>query len=140
MHETPIDVSKRINFIDSLLGWCATTGLAKTTNGGISYIGQINTEVPGKYILTQNYPNPFNPQTTIEFSLVKPSYAELKVYDVLGKELSVFQSEELLNAGTHRFIFNGAELSSGIYFYKLIIKSSREEIVFQNTKKMILIK
>ncbi len=35
LHETPIDVSKRINFIDSLLGWCATTGLAKTTNGGI---------------------------------------------------------------------------------------------------------
>jgi hypothetical protein len=89
--------------------------------------------VVNNFTLSQNYPNPFNPITTISYSLMKPSQVEIGVYDLQGREVAI-----LVNGtkpeGTHTAQFDGSNLSSGIYFYKL---RSEGKIV---SKKMTLIK
>jgi flagellar hook assembly protein FlgD len=81
----------------------------------------------------QNYPNPFNPETKIEYSLQHSGNVNIKIYDVLGREVIDLLNQEK-SAGTHSIFFNGAKLSSGIYYYR--IKSGN----FFETKKMLLIK
>ncbi len=90
-------------------------------------------EIPKEYKLEQNYPNPFNPGTKINYSIPKAGLITLKVYDMLGKEVSTLVNENK-NPGDYTIVFNGGNLSSGIYFYKL---SSGD---FTQTKKMLLIK
>jgi hypothetical protein len=85
------------------------------------------------YKLHQNYPNPFNPSTTIEFTLPKYEFVELKVYNILGKEVATLVSKKL-NQGNHTYTFDGSNLASGIYYYQLVAGDYRE------IKKMILIK
>jgi hypothetical protein len=85
------------------------------------------------YILSQNYPNPFNPSTTIEFSLNKSEYVELKVYNIVGKEVATVVSNKL-NQGRHTYTFDGKNLASGIYYYQLVAGDYRK------VKKMILLK
>ena len=83
--------------------------------------------------LAQNYPNPFNPSTTITYSLSQNGFVSLTVYDVLGNKVT-----DLVNAdqqtGSHRVVFNGANLASGVYYYRL-----QTQLGVQ-TNKMILIK
>jgi hypothetical protein len=74
--------------------------------------------IPTAYALTQNYPNPFNPTTTIKFELPKSSDVKLSVYDVLGREVSMLVNEKR-NAGVHEVTFDGANLASGVYIYRL---------------------
>jgi hypothetical protein len=83
--------------------------------------------------LGQNYPNPFNPTTTIAYSLDKAQNVRLVVYDILGQEISVLV-DGLKTAGQHKIEFNGSNLPSGIYFYRMEAGSQ----VFTN--KMMLIK
>jgi hypothetical protein len=90
-------------------------------------------QVPAQYMLSQNYPNPFNPSTTIEFSLPAQSIVSLKVYDVLGSEVADLVNE-VMAAGNHTVNFNGADLSSGVYFYKL---NNGDQVL---TNKMMLVK
>jgi len=85
------------------------------------------------YNLSQNYPNPFNPNTIIRWQQPETGLATLKIYDVLGREVTTLVNEEL-SAGEYKVEFNGNGLTSGIYFYKL--KSGS----FVETKKMILLK
>ena len=91
------------------------------------------------FTLEQNYPNPFNPITKIKFTIpvtlseVEGSLVTLKVYDVLGNEVTTLVNEEL-SAGEYELDFNATNLTSGIYFYRL--KSED----FIQTKKMILLK
>ncbi len=92
-----------------------------------------NSETPKEFSLSQNYPNPFNPSTVIGFKLAVNSFASLKVYDLLGREVATLVNENL-KAGTYEFDFDGNKLSSGVYYYKLTTGS------FVETKKMILIK
>ncbi len=94
---------------------------------------QSERKIPGEYILHQNYPNPFNPSTTIEFTLPKPEYVELKVYNILGKEVTTLVSKNLIQ-GNHIFKFDGKNLSSGIYYYRI---NAGE---FQDVKKMVYLK
>lgn len=101
-----------------------------TINTGIAVI---STGIPEKYMLYQNYPNPFNPQTDIKFDIAKSGFVSLKVYNVLGKEVKQLYSGNL-NAGKYEFRFNGSDLSSGIYFYKL------ETGTYSQVMKMLLIK
>lgn len=83
------------------------------------------------FLLEQNYPNPFNPATNIRFHLASPARARLAVYDLLGKEVSLlFESD--LGAGSHQVFFEGSQLPSGTYWYRLTAGSSSE------TKRMIL--
>ncbi len=86
-----------------------------------------------KIQLNQNYPNPFNPTTKITFELPNSSLVELKVFNMLGKEVATL-SNTILSAGTHTVTFNASSLSSGIYYYQL-----RYEDQVQ-TKSMMLIK
>ena len=92
-----------------------------------------NNEIPSEVKLYQNYPNPFNPITTIDFALPKSSFVTLKVYDVLGKQVA-----ELVNgtmkAGKFSVDFKGENLSSGVYYYKLVTSG------FTDVKSMILTK
>ena len=96
-------------------------------------ITQISTEVPDVYSLSQNYPNPFNPVTKIKFDVPKNSNAALFVFNSLGE---VVKSENFgsLAAGEYEYSLNGNNISSGVYFYKLILGD------YTDTKKMILVK
>ena len=75
-------------------------------------------EVPTQYTLGQNYPNPFNPTTVITYQLPIASKVNLKVYDVLGKEVTILVNEKK-PAGNYEVEFDGSELTSGIYFYRI---------------------
>ena len=85
------------------------------------------------FALNQNFPNPFNPETKIEFRISDFGLVTLIVYDVLGKEISALLNEEKL-PGNYVFIFDGSDLSSGVYFYSLKFWN------FIETKKMFLLR
>ena len=100
------------------------------------YVTDINeprTKPDLTYQLSQNYPNPFNPTTTISFTIPKEGFVQLKVYDILGKEVASLVNEEK-TAGTYSVRFDGKDFSSGIYFYHLQVGE------FTSTKKFILMK
>ena len=99
---------------------------------GITSIGK-NDFISDNFDLYQNYPNPFNPSTKISFKIAETRFTSLKVYDVLGNEVTTLVSQEL-QSGSYQFDFDAKELTSGIYFYKLQTGS------FVETKKMILLK
>jgi parallel beta-helix repeat protein len=84
-----------------------------TTGAGI-----VENTIPDEYILQQNYPNPFNPSTTIRFGLPVTVKVSVRIYDVLGREVSVLVNEER-NAGTYTVPFNAGALSSGVYFCRM---------------------
>ena len=95
--------------------------------------GNQTTVIPDKFELSQNYPNPFNPMTKINFALPKQGLVTLKIYDVLGREIKTLVNE-VKQAGSYSVDFNGAEFSSGVYFYKLTSGD------FSDIKRMILVK
>lgn len=88
---------------------------------------------PNKFALEQNYPNPFNPSTTITFSIPQKSEVSVKIFDILGKEITTLVNETK-DAGKYDVNFNASNLASGVYFYS--IKAGN----FNETKKMTLIK
>lgn len=88
---------------------------------------------PKDFYLYQNFPNPFNPDTKITFSLIARSYVVLKVYDVLGREVSTLINEEL-EPGLHQRLFKKQGLPSGVYYYTLRVKGNAE------SRKMVLVK
>ena len=92
---------------------------------------------PEGFILYQNYPNPFNPTTNIRFRISDRGFISLKVYDILGKEVTTLINEEL-SAGDYEVELNASsgirDLVSGIYFYQLRAGS------FVETKKMMYLK
>ncbi|MCK9426620.1 MAG: T9SS type A sorting domain-containing protein [Ignavibacteriaceae bacterium] len=89
--------------------------------------------VVDNYNLAQNYPNPFNPSTKITYSLQNPELVSLRIFDVLGREVSTLVNQ-YQTAGSHTVSFNASSLASGMYFYKLEAGS------FQSIKKMMLLK
>ena len=89
--------------------------------------------LPAQISLNQNYPNPFNPSTSITFNLPNAEFVTLKIYDILGKEVTTLVNEEL-TAGNYTKIWNAENLSSGVYFYKLNAGN------FTETKKMTLVR
>jgi len=103
----------------------------------MSAISQISLETPDAFSLKQNYPNPFNPETVINYSIKIAAHVNLKVYDVIGKEIETLVNEKHA-PGSYRVIFNGSQLPSGVYFVKLETDSPRESRKFTDVKKMIL--
>jgi len=77
-----------------------------------------SSDMPHAFALQQNYPNPFNPSTTIKYELPKSSEVRLSVFDMLGREVSVLVNERR-DAGVHEVKFDGSNLASGVYFYRL---------------------
>ncbi len=118
--ETIYDASKRYELIYKT-GFFSASGFS-SDESSIS-----------EYRLYQNFPNPFNPQTQIQYSLKEKQFVTIKVVDILGKEVSVLVNEEK-PAGKYSIEFNSKDLSSGIYFYQLVVDN------FTQTKKMILLK
>lgn len=99
---------------------------------------EVNVDVPDVYSLQQNYPNPFNPSTAITFSLASDANVTLKVYNVLGQEVSTLINENL-TAGVHKYDFNATGLNSGIYFYS-IEANGNDGVNFTDVKRMLLLK
>lgn len=103
--------------------------------------------IPLDYELYQNYPNPFNPETILPYRLKERGYVRLKVYDLKGELVTELVDEEQ-EAGYYEVSFNAEtggrtineRLASGIYFYGLEIKNSKNISVYSSTKKMVLIK
>ncbi|MBV6479580.1 MAG: hypothetical protein HGGPFJEG_02366 [Ignavibacteria bacterium] len=92
-----------------------------------------NNQIVKDYQLKQNFPNPFNPSTTIEYTLNKSSYVKIVIYNIQGKEVNVLVNQEQI-PGTYKLNFSGSNLSSGTYFYSLIVDGMTE------SKKMIVLK
>ncbi|MDP4115921.1 MAG: T9SS type A sorting domain-containing protein, partial [Bacteroidota bacterium] len=88
---------------------------------------------PKQFSLSQNYPNPFNPSTTIQFSVPTECVVMLKVYDVLGKEVTTLVNDKM-KPGYYKYQWNASGYASGIYFYKITAGS------FNAVKKLMLIK
>jgi hypothetical protein len=109
------------------------------TDGNFEYSDLIEIEFTAKeFVLFQNYPNPFNPSTKISYTIAPNSKSQmskvvLKVYDILGNEVTTLVDEEQ-EAGSYSVSFDAGNLSSGIYVYKLIAEG------FVSNKKMMLIK
>ncbi len=109
--------------------------ILKTTNGGGIFVSanNINENIPARFSLEQNYPNPFNPVTKIVFSLPQNTDVKLIVYDLLGREVRSIVNEQF-SPGKYTYEFDGSDLPSGVYYYKLTTDD------FSVTKKMVLLK
>lgn len=92
-----------------------------------------NPGVVGKFDLDQNFPNPFNPSTTIRYTIPENGLVTLKVFDVLGREVTTLINE-VQNAGTHTAQFRAKDMPTGMYLYTITADN------FTSTKKMMLVK
>jgi hypothetical protein len=98
-----------------------------------TYVEPVKGVVPTDYTLSQNYPNPFNPSTEIRFSITRTGSTTLKVYDLMGREVSTLVNETLV-PGAYSVKFDATNLSSGTYLYVLTSGGMRL------TNKMLLLK
>lgn len=101
-------------------------------------------EMPDKYELLGNYPNPFNPSTTISYALPYQSSVEIIIYDLMGREVKSFNVSSQ-SAGYNRLVWdgrneNGNFVSSGVYFYRISIKSLENNETFIKTAKLMIMK
>ena len=96
-------------------------------------IHNISGNIPKQYNI-YNYPNPFNPNTEIRFSLPKDEYVTIEVYNLLGEKVVTLINRVHKKAGSYSVTFNGSNLASGVYFYRI------EASNFKSTKKMVLMK
>ncbi|MBD3224667.1 MAG: T9SS type A sorting domain-containing protein [Caldithrix sp.] len=94
--------------------------------------------MPEAFALQQNYPNPFNPVTTIGFNIRNAGKVTLTIYNSVGQRIKTLVDESM-NAGQYEVKFNGQQLSSGVYFYRIEV-SDEGQMIFQKTHKMILMK
>ncbi|MDQ3022597.1 MAG: T9SS type A sorting domain-containing protein [Bacteroidota bacterium] len=101
-------------------------------------ISNISNSISENFYLAQNYPNPFNPSTTIKYNISESGFVNLSVYNSLGKEVRNLINSNV-NAGSYSIDFNGSELNSGVYFYKLTY-INEDGNNFVDTKKFILLK
>jgi hypothetical protein len=97
--------------------------------------------IPDGFVLNQNYPNPFNPTTTISFSLSEPAKVTLNIYNVNGQLVRSLVKNSGLSPSRYDYTWDGrdmagSQVSSGLYFYRLIINSGQKIL----TKKMLLVK
>lgn len=106
-------------------------------SGGTDFVTNQETEntenIPTNFALLQNYPNPFNPSTRIEFHIPKAEMINLKIYDLLGREVKSLVDQEM-QPGVYTVELDATSLASGIYFYTLKAGG------FVSTKKMILLR
>lgn len=106
-------------------------------NGNFEYHylqNQVEVGLPQEFSLSQNYPNPFNPATKIDFDLPEEADIKLFLYDLSGKQVAVLLNDRL-SAGYHSLQFKGGQLSSGMYFYRIITNKG-----FTSVRKMVLLK
>jgi len=117
-----------IQFPDTVFSYRALKYTLNTTTSAPA-----NLQMPASYSLSQNYPNPFNPSTIITFSIPDVQFVSLKVYDLLGKEITSLINNTM-NPGNHSVQWNAANIPSGVYFYRFQAGS------FMDTKKLVLLR
>jgi photosystem II stability/assembly factor-like uncharacterized protein len=98
-----------------------------------SNVVEVNIAQPNVFALDQNYPNPFNPTTTIKYSIAEQTQVSLKIYDILGNEITTLVNE-VKQAGIYNIEYDASSLSSGVYFYELAAGQ------FISAKKMVILK
>lgn len=137
-----IDLGAYVNESSVKLGWqyigndgnsMALDSIYVFGNGQTSTSFDDEIETPQKFLISQNYPNPFNPTTQIRYELPEASKVTIKVYDLLGREISTLVNGRR-SAGRHQETFDASSLSSGIYIYRI------EAGNYIQTRKMTLIK
>jgi hypothetical protein len=96
-------------------------------------------KMPRQLSLSQNYPNPFNPTTVISVQLTVDSRVHLVVYDLLGREVSVL-ADGMMTAGLHSATWNAQNVSSGMYFARLVVTDAFGKQLYIKTMKMMLMK
>jgi hypothetical protein len=106
---------------------------ARQTLGTVNATPAFDAYAVKEYALHQNYPNPFNPSTTITLDLAEAGFASLRVYNLLGQQVSTLVNG-YLPRGSHVALFDGARLPSGIYVYQLEVND------YSAQRKMILMK
>lgn len=140
--ETNISSSylQAVSFANPSDGWAVgESGVILKWDGGslpddsLTSIKEFGNDIPSGFELQQNYPNPFNPVTTIKYAIPGTRFVSLKVYDLLGKEIANLVNEEK-TIGSYEVNFNGNDLSSGIYYYRMNTGD------FSETKKLLLLK
>lgn len=141
----------RTNFMAAYFDSClyvfgGKTGLGSSVTAieKLSFITGINDPVnntPIGFKIEQNYPNPFNPTTTIGYYVSEKSDVSIRVYDMLGKEVELLVNENKM-PGSYIIPFNGNNLPSGVYFYRLTAKAENgnNSKDYVETRKMILLK
>lgn len=126
-----VSVNKETNtitFENSVVSNYVVISFDKTTA-----VDEANIVTPNDFSLEQNYPNPFNPETIIKYQLNKDGFISLKVFDIIGGEVATIINH-FQPTGNYEISFDGSELTSGLYFYKL--KSGNNIKI----KKMLLLK
>lgn len=109
-------------------------------NGNFEYFNLLSTvkvASPHRYSLNQSYPNPSNPTSRIEFEIPLNAFVSIDVFDVSGRFVSSLMKEKK-NAGYYTVIFNGSDLASGVYYYRIFVKSEKDEFI--KSQKLVLIK
>ncbi|MBN1153646.1 T9SS type A sorting domain-containing protein [candidate division KSB1 bacterium] len=101
--------------------------------GGPTAVESNIASVPGEFKVYDNYPNPFNPVTTIQYDIPKNSMVQLKVFDILGREVATLVNRKQA-AGSYSINFDASNLANGIYIYKITADN------YSSTKKMMLLK
>jgi len=101
--------------------------------GNLVGIDNDETINPLSFSVSHNYPNPFNPTTRISFSIAEAGFVSLKVFDILGQEVSALVNEDR-EAGMYDVVFNASELTTGVYIYTLQING------YSQSRKMILLR
>ena len=99
----------------------------------ITSVDEDSDGIPNQFALNQNYPNPFNPSTIISFNLVDATNVSLKVFNILGQEVTALINQKMTQ-GLHQVQFNSENLQSGTYYYRI------ETDNYSETRKMILLK
>ncbi|MGA9294229.1 MAG: T9SS type A sorting domain-containing protein [Ignavibacteriaceae bacterium] len=110
-----------------------TSGFLANYSRVLTNVNDKENSIPNKFGLSQNYPNPFNPTTRIKYEISSKEHVMLKVYDILGREVTTLVNKEQL-AGKYEVTFNALNLASGIYLYVLKAGS------FYMAKKLVLLK
>ncbi len=108
-------------------------GYLEVINGPTSVNDAVENTLPTVYSLSNNYPNPFNPTTKIKYDLPRESMVTLKVFDVLGREVTTLVSQNQ-KAGYYEVNFNASQLATGVYIFRIQAND------FVQTKKMMLVK
>jgi hypothetical protein len=103
---------------------------------GINNPNSTVNEIPKEFALSQNYPNPFNPSTKIQFAIPVQGMVTLKVFDLTGREIANLVNE-VKAAGNYDVDFNGANVASGVYFYRINVSGDKK---YEAVKRMVLIK
>jgi len=140
----PFGIHKAYKILIDTLENIYVTGVSQGTGTGTDFatikysqltkITYENEIIRNQYKLLQNYPNPFNSQTIISFDITSKSFVTIKIFDPLGREISMLVND-YYNEGNYKVSFDANRISSGIYFYSLIVDG-----ITIGTKKLILLK